>query len=156
MVVVILGILAGVVVIGFTGADRQRELTREAKRLALVMEMARDESIIRGLEFGLDVLDSGYQFLVFDVDREKWTALTESPYAEHALAQGIDLDLQIEDQTFDSARLLASVDKERPEILILSSGELTPFVIELIPRWEGAHWLVASDGLAAVEATPRS
>lgn len=158
MVVVIIGILAGVVVIGFTGADRQRDLVREAKRLALVVEMARDESILGGLEYGLDVLEESYQFLVFDIDQDRWVALIESPYGEHLLAEGVGFDLRIEDFTIDPARLFQddSLARHTPEVLILSSGELTPFTMEFVPGWNGTHWVVSTDGLAAAEAVPRS
>ncbi len=158
MVVVILGIVAGVVVVSFTGADRQRGLIREAKRLALVVEMARDESVLSGLEYGLDVLENGYQFLVYDIDRERWTALTESPYGAHELVQGVALDLFIGDFELDPARLFGSdgLDDATPEVVILSSGELTPFSMEFVPRWDGLHWVVSSDGLASTEAAPSS
>lgn len=158
MVVVILGIVASVVVISFTGADRQRDLVREAKRLALVVEMARDESILSGLEYGLDVFEESYQFLVFDIDRDRWIALTGSPYGEHLLAEGVGFDLQIEDFTLDAARLFQgdSLDEHTPEVIILSSGDLTPFTMEFVPGWEGTHWVVSTDGLAAAEAAPRS
>ena len=158
MVVVILGIVASVVVVGFTGADRQRGLIREAKRLALVVEMARDESVLSGLEYGLDVLEDGYQFLVYDIDRERWTTLTESPYSAHEVVQDVALDLFIDDFALDPARLMsnAGLDEATPEVIILSSGELTPFSMQFVPRWDGQHWVVSSDGLASVEATPSS
>ena len=157
MVVVILGIVASVVVIGFTGADRQRGLIREAKRLALVVEMARDESVLSGLEYGLDILEDGYQFLVYDVDRERWTTLSESPYGAHEIMQGVALDLVIDDFALDPARFMGGDgDEAKPEVVILSSGELTPFSMQFVPGWDGPHWVVSSDGLALVEATPRS
>lgn len=158
MVVVIIGIIASVVVINFTGADRQRDLIREARRLALVVEMARDESILNGLEYGLEVLKGSYQFLVYDVDRDRWVALTESPYAEHSLTKGVDVDLRIEDFALNGARMTQgdAPDAHTPEVVILSSGELTPFTMEFVPAWDGTHWMVSTDGLAAVEAAPRS
>ena len=40
-----------------------------------------------------------------------------------------------------------------PHVLLFSSGEVTPFTLELKPAWDAPSWLVASDGLSRVRPT---
>jgi general secretion pathway protein H len=53
----------------------------------------------------------------------------------------------------------ATTDRRKrllPEVLLLSSGEATPFTIRLNPEGEGVAWRVSSDGLSRTTAAPLS
>ena len=42
--------------------------------------------------------------------------------------------------------------EDTPQIVVFSSGEITPFTIILEPDWESRPWLVSSDGISRTEA----
>ena len=82
----------------------------------------------------------------------RWAALTTSPWKEHALGPGIEARLRIEDRRRAPEALGSRAGQQRPGMLILSSGEMTPFRIELLPEWAGAGWQLSSDGFSRVSA----
>ncbi len=59
VVVVIVGMLASTVALGFVGSDREQNLRTEAERLAELIEMARSEAVQRNEEWGLTVQPDG-------------------------------------------------------------------------------------------------
>ena len=61
VVVVIIGILASTVVLGFVGSDREQNLRTEAERLAALIEMARSEAVQRNEEWGVAIDATGYR-----------------------------------------------------------------------------------------------
>ena len=63
VVMVIAGIMLGVVSFNALPNSRQR-LENDAKRLALLFQLARDEAILRNLPVAFDVDQFGYHFLV--------------------------------------------------------------------------------------------
>jgi general secretion pathway protein H len=63
VVLVIVGILLGVVSINAMPSERQT-LEREAQRIALLLQLARDEAIVRNRPLALEVEPDRYRFLV--------------------------------------------------------------------------------------------
>jgi len=147
VVVVIVGVLASTVVLGFVGADREQNLRTEAERLTALIELARSESLQRNEEWGVNVAADGYGFKVYSPDRARWEDVQEPPFQARTIDL-ITLSVRIEAFQLPDAESKADV----PAIVILSSGEQTPFEIELIPTWQTQSWIVASDGFARTEA----
>ncbi len=143
VVIVMVGVLAGVVVLGFVGADKEQELKTEARRLALLIELARDEALQRNEEWGVYVERDGYGFAVYDDTRGRW--------AEHEVGR-------FRSRSIDNMTLAIRADKliipgqvegqAIPQIVIFSSGEQTPFEIALEPTWETRAWRIESDGVS--------
>ena len=148
IVVVIVGVLAGVVVLGFVGSDREQNLRTEAERIAALIELARDEALQRNEEWGLVVDDDGYGFRVFDELERRWAEVDERPFQPRTV-EDIRLHVRVDD--LDVLKL-GKAKRRRPELIIFSSGEQTPFEIELEPSWETTPWIVSSDGLARTQA----
>ena len=76
VVLVIVGILLGAVALNAMPGDRQW-LQREAQRIALLLQMARDEAIVRNRPVAFEADDYRYRFLIRQDD--KWQALTDDP-----------------------------------------------------------------------------
>ena len=57
VVIIIVSILASVVGLNFMGADRERELQTEAERIALLIELARNEAVQRNESIEIDSFD---------------------------------------------------------------------------------------------------
>lgn len=65
VVVVIAGITLGLVSLNAMPSERQ-SLQREAQRIALLMQSARDEAIVRNQPIAFEATQEGYRFLVRD------------------------------------------------------------------------------------------
>lgn len=76
VVLVIVGILLGAVALNASPGDRQW-LQGEAQRIALLLQMARDEAIVRNRPIAFEVDDYRYRFLIRQSD--SWQLLTDDP-----------------------------------------------------------------------------
>lgn len=147
VVVVIIGILASTVVLGFVGSDREQNLRTEAERLAALIEMARSEAVQRNEEWGVSINATGYQFLVFNPLNHSWVAQKDGPFHPRKTAD-VTLSVKVDQLTMpgDTAK------EGAPNIIMFSSGEQTPFEIEITPQWKSDPWRVNSDGLSRTSA----
>ena len=149
VVLTILAVLTGTVMLSFTGAESEQALKGSAERLAMRIELARQHSLTRNREWGIYVEEAAYRFAEFDPEQQVWIEKNERPFNENDLPDLVGLSLDLEE--YDS--LPFEEDDELPQILIFSSGEITPFTLLLEPEWETNAWLVSSDGLARAEAS---
>jgi general secretion pathway protein H len=149
VVMVIMAVLAASVVLGFVGADREQNLRTEAERLVALIELARTEALSRNEEWGLTIEGDGYSFLVYDPDRDRWQAAEDTTFRSRDVP---DVKLAV---TLNALKVPEDDKRrsERPAILILSSGEQTPFDVEFIPGWATRSWIVSSDGISRTTAT---
>ncbi len=74
VVLVIAGILLGAVALNIQPSDRQL-LNNEAQRIALLMQLARDEAIVRNQPIAFEADAYGYRFLIRKND--SWLALVD-------------------------------------------------------------------------------
>lgn len=149
VVLTILAVLTGTVMLSFTGAESEQALKGAAERMAMRIELARQHSLTRNREWGIFVEEDGYRFAEFDPEQQIWTEKNQRPFNENDLPDLVALSLDLEE--YDS--LPFEEQDELPQILIFSSGEITPFSLLLEPEWETRPWQVTSDGLARVEAS---
>jgi len=148
VVVVLVATLMGTVILGFTGADTEQRLKGNAEQLAYAIEMARQFALQRNREWGLYVEPDAIEFAEFDPEQDDWITQTDRPFGSVAVMDNVTLRVE-------SAELgdLPSAERDRlPEIIIFSSGEVTPFTVHLEPEWQTAGWEVGSDGLSRVSA----
>ena len=90
LVVTIIGILASVVVLGATDVGRQRTIRAEAERLALAVELARDEARLRNAVWGLLVDGGGYRFQEYDDAGDEWHDVTRREFGADATENRIE------------------------------------------------------------------
>lgn len=172
LVVTIIGILASVVVLGATDVGRQRVIRAEAERLALAVELARDESRLRNEVWGFVVDGGTYRFQSYDEALNRWHGVERREFNGDATENGIGfsagspfrgrpVDKPLdpawepgsgsaeEGRTFGSAPL----DGERaPDVVIYPGGGLTPFEIIVFGGAAYAAWVVRSDGIQRTRA----
>ena len=149
VVLTILAVLTGTVMLSFTGAESEQALKGAAERMAMRIELARQHSLTRNREWGVYVQEDAYHFAEFDPEQAVWIEMIQRPFNENDLPDLVGLSLDLEE--YDS--LPFEEEDDLPQILIFSSGEITPFTLLLEPEWEANPWIVTSDGLARVEAT---
>lgn len=141
VVLVILGCLVGLAVIGSGLAGPARELRGEAERLAGLIGVLADEAVMDNREYGLSFSHEGYRVLRYDSQRSTWQTVDQRV---HRLPEWVELRFEVEG---DVARLPGKQNEQIPQLLILSSGEMTPFNLRLMERREGGLRLqLTSDG----------
>lgn len=135
---VIVAAMAAMLVFSFTDSSQQK-LRREASDFAVVLNAAADEAVMRGIEIGVVLDDEGYRFVIFDPETKSWQKPDLSGLTEHKFPEryGIEFSLdgsEVNQQMIERIKLLAQRSEDehlRPSILILSSGEVTPFTLTL-------------------------
>ncbi len=145
VVVVIIGIISAVVVLGLGNVGDDRELQTEARRITSLIEMASDEATLQGRDFGLELLQTGYRFVEHEPLTGHWSEVFGDDLMRlRQLAQDTEFVLFLEDRRVlldidaaDSARNDDTDDNDLgqdylPHILILSSGDITPFRLEIV------------------------
>ncbi|WP_407362464.1 type II secretion system minor pseudopilin GspH [Pseudomonas luteola] len=143
VVLVIIGCLVSLAALSLGGSSN-KELRNEAERLAALLTVLSEEAVLDNREYGLLIKDKRYETLVYDPILTQWNSLGQ----KYALNSEIKLALKL-----DGMRLMLPVsisensEKEKPQIMILSSGEFTPFQVRLSNRHGGGNtYLVVSDG----------
>lgn len=149
IVIVLVGILTATVVLSAGGDDRER-VKGAAEQLAYTMELARQYALQRNREWGVYVEENEVRFAEFDPDRRTWVEQTHRPFGNFERPENVLVRAETEGQEQIPAR-----DRERlPQVLLFSSGEVTPFKVFLEPEPDGQTWIVRSDGLSTVRAEP--
>ncbi len=129
VVVVIAAILMGAVTLSFprTGDDLLKE---QANRFAAIISLSQDEAILQSKDLALAVGEAGYSFL--RKEDNSWQVFDEPPFNARSLVSGIATELLIEGvsvnlKTKKNSSSSNDDKKVKPQVLILSSGEMTPF-----------------------------
>jgi general secretion pathway protein H len=144
VVVVIIGIISAVAVIAVGTLGDDRELQTQARRLAALIETASDEATLQGRDFGLELLQGGYRFVEYDPLTGRWSeVLGDDLMRPRTLTEDTEFDLFLEGKRVlldvkaaDTARDDSDSNRDRgkdylPHVLILSSGDITPFELEI-------------------------
>ncbi|MEE4301248.1 MAG: type II secretion system minor pseudopilin GspH [Pseudomonadales bacterium] len=154
----VIAVIAGVAVIRLGGGNRQEIVDREAARLAQVLELAREEAVLAGEEWGFALTPESYRFLRLDEDANRWLEVGERPLAPHELPEDVSLRLSLADRGRIDGRETTVVTRERagqkPALLLLSSGEMTPFTLLVLSDAAPAPRRLTSDGFAVVRSEP--
>jgi general secretion pathway protein H len=155
VVLVILGSLIGIAVLSVGIAGPGRELHNEAERLAGLIAVLAEEAVLDNQEYGLLLSREAYQVLRYDAAKQGWQALSSKP---HQLPAWAELSVELEGAALELPAVKgeeAAKVAQVPQLLLLSSGEISPFLLRLGERRAGGLRLqLASDGfrLPVVEA----
>lgn len=126
VVLFIIGISVTFATLSFSGRAMDDRLDNEARRLQEIMRLAAEEALLQGVEIGMRGQDGEYGFLV--IAENGWAPYEgDTPLKPHRLPEGITLEVTVEDfalEVPEEAELL-------PQVVFLSSGELTPFDLEM-------------------------
>ncbi|WP_281268919.1 type II secretion system minor pseudopilin GspH [Alteromonas aestuariivivens] len=157
LVLLLMGLAAGYVVFNAFGVSQVDQLEQQARRLQVIVDMASDYAVLNQRELGLrfEEKDNSYFFVYLDED-DKWQRVEDELYQAQTLPEPFtftlnldDLPWEEEEQLFDrelfDENLSVSEDAVEigneedkpippPQVLIMSSGEITPF--QLIFNYE--------------------
>jgi general secretion pathway protein H len=148
VVITLAAIITGTVIVGFTGADTEQRLKGSADQLAYTLELARQYALQRNREWGVYIDSDRVRFAEFDPEQAAWVEQTQRPFGSVNVLAGVGL--RAEAEGFDQ---LTETERERlPDLVLYSSGEVTPFTVHMEPEWNTRAWTVASDGISRVRA----
>ncbi len=153
VVIVIGGILFTYATLAIRGHNPQERLQTEAKRFAQLIQLAQQEAILRGEDYGLEVTINSYRFL--HLKNQLWVEISNDHLLRRRkLPQKMELELSLENTTIvinptrrkssnfslqdnsdgsspDNAGTQEKTqnrggNKIQPQVYLLSSGEITP------------------------------
>lgn len=134
VVVVIVAVISSAVVPMMTKTTDDL-LSEQADRFVALVDLVQNESILQSRQLGLHVDAQSYSFLQREDKSNNWIPFSEGPFRQRKLSSGTKASLYLED--VDTSLLAKKeVDAEgkvkiKPQVFILSSGEMTPFRYEL-------------------------
>jgi general secretion pathway protein H len=124
VVLVIAGILLGMIAFNAMPGERQA-LQNDAQRLALLMQLARDEAIVRNRPVALEADGTRYRFLVRD--GQEWQPVSDDDLLREREFQRAPLSLSISPQIAGQEEPLRIVfgrePVDKPFVLTLATGE---------------------------------
>ncbi len=141
--ILIIGIMMSAVMLSFNRSGGDEEVRDEARRFMALVQLAQDDAIMQGRDFGLDFARSGYRFVEYDPFTSQWAETLNDNYLQYwTLPEGIEFELFLEDQrvTLDAELDIIEYDSApdqldesyAPQLLIFSSGDSTPFELHIL------------------------
>ena len=169
VVVIIIAIIVSMAVLSVGLVDDDRGMRTEAQRFASLVQLAQDEAMLQGREFGVEVMLTAYRFVEYDPFANRWQTIPDDELLrQRELPEQLEFDLFLEGKRVlldDDPARLADPDEEEdddrtmsgslknyvPHVLVFSSGDVTPF--ELFIRYPPNNRSVAIEGdlLGAIE-----
>jgi general secretion pathway protein H len=136
MVVVIIGLLVQAVALSWRAVGNDQELEQETGRLRGMIDLLHEEALMQSRDYGLMFSETGYRFYVFDYQQLEWVMPQADRLLEpHALRPLLSMTLLLDGREAQLERDFESQDQSTedpaPQVMLLSSGEVTPFTVEM-------------------------
>ena len=147
VVVLIIGLFAGVAVLSLGVLGSDRELQREAQRLASLLSLVHEEALMQGRDFGVLFSTTSYRFLIFDYQTGAWSVPVDDDFLrERQLPERLNLSLRLDDRDVAlEVNLQDAPDTTEPQIVVLSSGEMTPFEAGFAREFESGEFRLSGE-----------
>ena len=164
VVIAIVGIIVSMALLslGLLGDDRR--LQTEARRIIALLEVAEDEALMQGRDFGIEFMQTGYRFVEWDPFTESWAELIgDDTLRLRELPEDAGFDLFLEDkrvvldadpQAFDDPeddRPAARAERYAPHLFLFSSGDTVPFELHLFDDTNDQLVVIRRDELGNIE-----
>lgn len=170
VVVVIVAIVSSIALMSLGVLGDDRELRTEALRMQTLLETAQDEAMLQGREFGMEIMLSSFRFVEYDPYTEQWIEIIgDDTLRLRQLPEDVEFDLLLEGKQVElelNPAELTTPDEMNnrnpretyaPQLLIFSSGDLTPFELRITRLYDrqqvtlrrdltGAFEIVADEG----------
>lgn len=121
-------------------ASGKKALHEEARRINALVRLASEQALLQGRDIGMVVENNGYRFYLFDQVQRRWLDLsTERLFRPRTLPDNMSMQLALEENdvtwpdpeddpsSSDEGDADDELSVPTPQILMLSSGEITPF-----------------------------
>ena len=134
VVVAIIGLLVGAVTLSMSTLGNDRQISEETVRLRGMLNLLHEEALMQSRDYGVMFTETGYRFYVFDYQQLAWVEPQDDRLLEqHALRAQLTMALLLDgrevplEDSFDTE----VVENPEPHIMLLASGEVTPFTLEM-------------------------
>ena len=104
----------------------------ELRRFERLFSMARNEARLGGKEYGLGPYENTYEFMVYDDEKASWVE-AKRPWHRRVLPGSLTAKIELKNEERGYRANL----NDFPPVLILSSGEVTPFQFRLVSASSG-------------------
>ena len=171
VVMVIIAVISVVAVISTSHANRD-PAKAAAGQLADLAGLATEQAVMQGQEYGLRIEQHAYAFYVYD-GRHWQPVKNDDLFYRRDLGDEVSLSLQLEGTPATLAPPPATVQdpnatttaapaaatgesgqsRDQPQVLLLSSGEMPPFEIDVTGKTTGAVYVVKgtlADGITVI------
>lgn len=138
--IALIGIITSFAVISIRGDSVAERLETEARRLAALIELNRQEAIMLSRQRAIRFTRHGYTFMQFDEDSDAdnpWIVADQAGVpVERTLADSVELNIIVEGRA-----LVLEADPQQPQVLLLSSGEITDFSVTFASAYTAGYTL---------------
>ncbi|MCE0557369.1 MULTISPECIES: type II secretion system minor pseudopilin GspH [unclassified Motilimonas] len=148
LVIMLMGLASTAVVMTMPSNSGYKSLKLEAQRLAGFIEVMSDQALMTSRELGIVVEEQRYQFVFYDVAKKLWFPLPAGKFnTEVTLPEDMKVTLTLsgfvwddrdeQEELFEDESVFDEPEEPIiPQIHIMSSGEITPFVMRFSPTDE--------------------
>ncbi|MEM8682724.1 MAG: type II secretion system minor pseudopilin GspH [Pseudomonadota bacterium] len=153
--VALIGVVLSIAILGLGVVRNDDDIETESSRFVALMEVAKDESMLQGREYGLEMLQQGYRFVELDPLTRQWVEIIGDDLLRlRSLPDSMELELYIEGQLIElDTEALALANEEddndlnpfQPHVFIFSSGELTPFEVHFRKLYDDSRIMLQAD-----------
>lgn len=138
VVIVIISILFTFTTLAIRGTSPEELLQTEAQRLDRLLQLALEEAMLKGQEYGVEFFPDSYRFVLYFEDT--WLPLEQDKLLRRRELPGnMEFELEIEqievlvEKDKVETGSLRDKDQPKPQVFLLSSGEITPeFSVRLV------------------------
>jgi general secretion pathway protein H len=157
IVIFIIAVMATMMVLSIGSRPVDDRMQLEARRLKQLLELGEDRAQTSGQQVGVIFGDHDYVFLILD-PRRGWLPAPDPTFRERQLAPPMHLTLSVEDHAAlpatqsDSSNAMGagSAHNRRPQVLLMSSGEATPFTLQFEAQGSSSRFILRVDNLGHV------
>jgi general secretion pathway protein H len=125
VVVVIAAVIAGALTLSIGGAGGERQLSRQAEQAQALIGYACEQAELTGRNIGLSFATDGMRFS--QLESADWVAIRSTELRQRSWLDGMSSKLTSDDHQVQ----IAAAYPDKPQLVCFSSGELTPFRLEL-------------------------
>ncbi|HKY91794.1 MAG TPA: type II secretion system minor pseudopilin GspH [Nevskiaceae bacterium] len=177
VVLVIIGVLATLVGLSVSGRATDDRMQAESRRLEQIFRLASDEAQVNGVELGFRYTTEGFDFLTLDPGGN-WVPIPEGPFRPRTVPAPFFLELRVEgrlikpvettlaaaagekdkdgdgkgDKFFDNEAHKKAEDKVLPQVLIMSTGEMTAFTLDLKLKDYRSYYRLEGDEVGGLKS----
>jgi len=142
VVLVIISVIIGFAVLSIDTGPEQ--LRREGNRLASLLQLTSEEAVMNGQEYRVVLHRHSYAFE--QLHNDKWQKVEDEIFRPRQLPPELTLELSLENQEVPLKDEEADQENPKsPTLLILSSGECTPFELTVAGETTG-KMIIRSSG----------
>jgi len=162
LLVLVLLATSAVAVIMTLPESKEDKVKEEAARFHHLVQLLGEDALLNGIDYGIRIERHRYQFL--ELTSKDWQPIAESRFFTD-VEVGDDIDLRVEmggyswqdkdrlfkpGSLFDEDLFAEQTDKDKikpPQIVVMASGEYTPFTLAFEVDGVNQFWRIQADEL---------